>query len=364
MSGATPFSPDYVTARQRFREGADRLGWQREAHRLEGVGPRGEELAVDVARSPGEGPGPLLVVSSGVHGVEGFFGSAVQVALLEQWARQPPAVQCLFLHGLNPHGFAWLRRFNENNVDLNRNFLLPGERYEGVPEHYPELEPMLNPRRPPVWWDPFTLRALGAIARHGMANMRQAVASGQYAYPRGLFYGGDGPSWLVRLLEAHLGRWLGGSTDVVHLDFHTGLGRYGTWKLLIDYRLTEAQRARLTAWYGSDSFAEDGLGDTHYVARGGFGRWCASRGLAPAYLFACAEFGTYGPLKMLAGMRAENQAHHWGDPAGASTAQARQRLRQLFCPDAADWRTRVIADSVALVNRAAQGLAESSAQGR
>jgi hypothetical protein len=61
---------------------------------------------------------------------------------------------------------------------------------------------------------------------------------------------------------------------------------------------------------------------------------------------------------MLAGMRAENQAHHWGDPGSASTAQARQRLRALFCPDAADWRARVVADSVALVNRAARGLAQ------
>jgi hypothetical protein len=28
----------------------------------------------------------------------------------------------MLIHALNPFGFAWLRRVNEANVDLNRNF--------------------------------------------------------------------------------------------------------------------------------------------------------------------------------------------------------------------------------------------------
>ncbi len=61
----------------------------------------------------------------GLHGVEGFFGSAVQLACLEHWlSAEAPSVKYVFLHGLNPYGFAWRRRFDENNVDPNRNFLL------------------------------------------------------------------------------------------------------------------------------------------------------------------------------------------------------------------------------------------------
>ncbi|MBA4031043.1 MAG: DUF2817 domain-containing protein [Planctomyces sp.] len=357
MSKLVVFSPDHATARRRFREAVLRLGWSLESHSIGAVGPDGEELAFDVGCSREGDPEKVLVVSSGVHGVEGFFGSAVQVALLEQWASSsPPPIQCVFLHGLNPFGFAWLRRFDEHNVDPNRNFLLAGEAFEGVDEGYARHDAFLNPRRPPARWEPFTLKALWLIARYGMPALRQAVAGGQYRYPRGLFFGGAGPSRMQKLLGENLPRWLKGSQRVVHLDFHTGLGPWGGCKLLIDYPLKERQRGWLTEWFGADSFEACESRDISYDAKGGFGRWCVSRGLAPEYLFACAEFGTYGPVQVLAGLRAENQAHHWGSPVAASTLRAKARLKELFCPASEAWRSQVIERSLELVGRAQRGL--------
>jgi hypothetical protein len=352
------FSPDYASARQRFRQAASHLGWQLEAHPIEHPGPDGDELTVDVASSPTGDPERVLVVSSGVHGVEGFFGSAVQIGLLEQWRSRPVLpVKCLFLHALNPYGFAWVRRFNENNVDPNRNFLLPGERYEGCSPGYARLDRLLNPLRPPSRWEPFTLKALWVIARHGMPALRQAVAGGQYEFPRGLFFGGAGPSRTHELLAENFERWLRGSQEVVHLDFHTGLGAKGTCKLLIDYPLSDTQYRKLTEWFGADSFEASASSNIAYDARGGFGRWCVSRKLAPNYHYACAEFGTYGPIQVVAGLRAENQAHHWGLPADAATVRAKERLKELFCPAAEAWRLRVLDRSLDLVARAVQGLA-------
>ncbi|MGV2340023.1 MAG UNVERIFIED_CONTAM: M14 family metallopeptidase [Planctomycetaceae bacterium] len=185
------FSPDHSSARRRFQQAAARLGWTLESYPVGLVGPDGNDLAFDVACTPGCDPEKVLVVSSGIHGVEGFFGSAVQIALLENWAaRTPPSIKCVFLHGLNPFGFAWLRRFDENNADPNRNFLLPGESFTGSPEGYAGLDDFLNPRYPPSRWEPFTLKALLLIGRHGMPALRQAVAAGQHDFPRGLFFGG------------------------------------------------------------------------------------------------------------------------------------------------------------------------------
>jgi hypothetical protein len=363
-SKPTVFSSDYSTARQRFRQAASHLGWQLEAHPIGGYGPGGEELAFDVGYSPSGDRERVLVISSGIHGVEGFFGSAVQVALLEQWASAtPPPTRCVFLHGLNPFGFAWLRRFDENNVDPNRNFLLPGERFEGAPEGYARLDAFLNPRRPPSWWESFTLKALWLIARYGMPALRQAVAGGQYSYPRGLFFGGVCPSRMQQLLGENLPRWLGGSKCVVHLDFHTGLGRQGACKLLIDYPLNDRQRGWLTDWFGADSFEACDSSGIAYDARGGFGRWCVSRGLAPDYLFACAEFGTYAPVQVLAGLRAENQAQHWGTPSAAPTVRAKERLKELFSPASGAWRSQVIERSLELVGRAQRGLLELAPSG-
>lgn len=361
MNPSAAFSPDYARARQRFRAAAEQLGWRLETHPLGGVGPTGEPLTVEVASSPQErrdAAGPLLVISSGLHGVEGFFGSAVQLALLEIWAAKgAPPVHCVLLHALNPYGFAWLRRVDEHNVDPNRNFLLPGEPFAGAPAGYAALDPLLNPARPPSRRDPFTLRALLAVARHGMPALKEILATGQYEFPRGLFYGGSGPTPTHALLATELPRWLGGSQTVVHLDLHTGLGAHARGKLLIDHPLNPRQRNWLDQWFGADRYEDEAARRAAYIARGGFGPWCIARGLAPDYLFAYAEYGTYRPIPVIAGLRAENQAHHWGSPPAASTQRAKTRMMELFCPASATWRRQVLGDCVEVVERVVRGMA-------
>ena len=86
MNAASLFSADYSTARRRFRAAASRLGWELEAHSINAKSPNGEELTIEAALSPGKDSDRVLIISSGLHGVEGFFGSAVQSGLLEQWA--------------------------------------------------------------------------------------------------------------------------------------------------------------------------------------------------------------------------------------------------------------------------------------
>lgn len=357
MQAENLFSPDYATARQRFWDAAEELGWKLESFSREGSGPNDEPLLTDAASCPVEDRAKVLVITSGIHGVEGFFGSAVQLALLRQWKQHgSPAVKCLFLHGLNPYGFAWRRRFDENNVDLNRNFLLPGEVFEGAPPTYARLDSFLNPQRPPSRWDPFLAKATWLITRYGITALRQAIASGQYDFPKGVFFGGHQPSTLQPLLEQNVPIWLAGSQKVVHLDFHTGLGPKGTHKLLIDYSLSDWQHACLTNWFGPESFEESQASGIAYEARGGYGRWCVEKNFAPKYLYACAEFGTYGPVKVLKGLRRENQAHHWGKPNDPATRSAKEHLHELFCPHDSKWRSRVIRDSCELVNQAVAGL--------
>jgi|SRR6185369_6954265 len=355
------FSPDYATARQRFREAAQAAGWTLESHPIGCAAPDGGDLTVDAAFSGSNPDGKVLVLSSGLHGVEGFFGSAVQLALLQRWkGREPrvqyPKVQCLFLHALNPYGFAWLRRVNEHNVDLNRNFLLPGEAYRGAPAGYAALDGLLNPRTPPPRWEPFRLKALWAVARSGMRALKEAVATGQYDFPQGLFFGGAGPEPGHVLLARHLPRWLAAARDVVHLDLHAGLGRRGACKLIVDHALTGEQKARLTRWFGAGSFEDAQARDVGYASRGSLGPWLVSRGLAGRYLQAFAEYGTGSALDVIAGLRAENRAHHWGAPDAPARREAKARLKELFCPDSAAWRERVLEHACGLAESAARGL--------
>ncbi|MBK6468935.1 MAG: DUF2817 domain-containing protein [Rhodobacter sp.] len=120
-----PFALDYATMRQRFLAAARAAGAALSEHIHPLHGPDGKTIATDVAMI-GQADAPkLMVMISGTHGVEGAYGSACQTAWLAQkanWAL-PDDTAVLMIHLINPWGTAWSRRVNEDNVDLNRNFI-------------------------------------------------------------------------------------------------------------------------------------------------------------------------------------------------------------------------------------------------
>jgi hypothetical protein len=361
--GAEYFPSNYVNARARFREAAALLGWRSEAHVIDGRAPTGEPLTIDAAISPASDADRILIVSSGLHGVEGPVGSAIQLAAMERWLKNdgpPPGVRIVFLHALNPQGYALGRRTDAANIDPNRNFLLPGQEFRGSPEGFKYFDSLLNPKTPPGRFNFFAIRAWACLLRYGLPALKQTLVVGQYDYPKAVFFGGNGPCATQVALRERLPEWVGPASSIVHLDVHTGLGRYGTFKLLLDAPTTVEQRTRLDHWFGRDAYEEDDPNGVAYLPRGSFGPWCLAQGLAPDYLYAVLEFGTYGPVKMLGGMREENRAVHWGRPGETHTERAKARLRDLFCPRDPSWRERVLRQGLELVSRSAKGLAELS----
>ena len=245
-----PFSESYCAARERFREAARAAAAALEHHPVAGQGPDGCELAVDVALVGARNPRRAVVVSSGLHGVEGFFGSAVQLAWLrglrDGGTAVPGGTLVVLLHAVNPFGFAWRRRANEDNVDLNRNFLEAGESYAGTPAHYDLVHGLLNPPSPPSRLDAFRLQAVWAVRRHGLSALQHAVATGQYEHRSGLFFGGREAAASTRLVRERFWGWARSAEEVVHLDLHTGLGEYADYRLLI-----EPPHVPDLAWYRS-----------------------------------------------------------------------------------------------------------------
>ena len=127
MSGAAAFSPDYVSARARFRAGALALGMDLQSIEVGQDGPDGQPLTIDIARMGAEKPKRCVVVSSALHGVEGFFGSAVQVSLLEDMLggfKPPDDAALILVHALNPYGFAWVRSWLCNSISSRCGYVL------------------------------------------------------------------------------------------------------------------------------------------------------------------------------------------------------------------------------------------------
>lgn len=334
------FSPDYRTARQRFCAAARAAGAALDTLPLAAKGPHGDELAIDVAWFGERHPRRAFVHSSGLHGVEGFAGSAIQLQWLAEGVRPPPADGAIALaHMLNPYGAAWLRRVNENNVDLNRNFgAVPSGDTEAA-RAYRLLDPLLNPPSPPRI-DFFLARAAWQVLRHGMTRLRDSVIGGQTVNPHGLFFAGTrmqaGPAAYEALLESRLA----GATRVVALDVHTGYGRYGEDALMANASPARAHlnRCMLEA-FGDRLALADGSNVAYHVAGSQQDMYTRMLPNAEVY-FATQEFGTIGALRVLAALRAENRWHHHG--SGAFEHEARRDLLAAFCPEDERWRDRVL----------------------
>ena len=149
-----PLAGDYQQARAAFLDAAASGSASINHYDHPLTGPDGRPLATDVAvLGAPDAPTQLLVIS-GTHGVEGFAGSMCQTAWLRDGVDIPDGLGIVLIHAINPYGFAWVRRVNEDNVDLNRNgidFAAP------LPENagYDELADALVPST----WDDETRQA-------------------------------------------------------------------------------------------------------------------------------------------------------------------------------------------------------------
>lgn len=346
------FSETYEVARSRFRRSVTPSARQF-MYSIGDDKPSLTGLTIDVAILGNMTARKCVLVSSGLHGVEGFLGSAIQSAWLEIAGvrRQLGAVRLVMVHGLNPYGFREIRRVNEANVDLNRNFL-PDKDYRGAPKGYAALNDFLNPSTPPSRAEFFRLRLLWRIIRHGMKAFKESVAGGQYSFPRGLFFGGGSPSRSMEIVAKNLTAWVGDATEVIHIDFHSGLGKFGRCKLLV---LEPPDASRLD-WYRKnfDPSAVEPLNSNGvaYAVRGSLGGWARKHLASKCYRFIAAEFGTYSIFRVLAALRTEQRAAFYCSPADAQYEAAKKELLECFCPANSRWRARVIHQGLRIIDQA------------
>ena len=247
------FSNSYAEARSRFVNAARDAQATLTTVIHPRVGPDGGVLSSDIAWVGPEDAAKVLVVISGTHGVEGFFGSAVQAEWLRrpEFRELPRDIAVLFIHAINPYGFAWERRTNEDNVDVNRNWINFASTLPATPG-YDQLASDLCPTDWNLKTQERTGAALGArIAEHGVAVFQQAVSGGQWTHPKGLFYGGDKPSWSRIVLAETLKAKLPRAARVTILDFHTGLGPYGYVDPIVEFQPDSAQFLKTKEWLGA-----------------------------------------------------------------------------------------------------------------
>ncbi|PIW44129.1 MAG: DUF2817 domain-containing protein [Zetaproteobacteria bacterium CG12_big_fil_rev_8_21_14_0_65_54_13] len=364
MSSVTPsdlsaFAVDYRQARAAFLTAATQAGARISTHDHPLTGPKGEALATDLAWLGDADAQTVLVLLSATHGVEGFSGSAAQIDFLRRMQALPHGVAVLIVHAINPHGFAWLRRVNEDGVDLNRNYidfshLLP------VNAGYGALADAIVPAA----LDSATLetcdrRLADYLATHGRKAYERALSGGQYDDPHGLFFGGTRPCWSRLISEQIVTDFrLAERKRVALIDFHTGIGPFGYGEPICDHPPGSSGVRLARHWYG-DSVTEPALGTSISVAKHGLSDYGWMQMVGEPLVFIALEFGTYPFDVMMQALRADHWLHAQGvvDWHEAQTQAIKAGMRKHFYPATTDWQQMVLVRSRQCIDQALAGLA-------
>ncbi|WP_213881347.1 DUF2817 domain-containing protein [Pseudomonas sp. dw_358] len=365
MSSFFPPAPSFGAQRARFLAAAHAAGatLHRYPHPL--PGPFGEALCTDVAVLGDANASRLLVALSGTHGIEGYYGSDSQTAWLGELAgRELPAdTAIVMVHLINPWGTAWQRRVNEDNLDLNRNYLdfnrpLPNNTaYDDIHAIYTCTQ-LAGPLRQEA-----DDRLDARIAELGWQGVMAIVEAGQYRHADGLFFGGQRASWSNQTLHTIADTHLAQAKVVMTFDLHTGAGEYGHPMLLTivqaAYPALPAAQRLFGPWLytlitGQDQHSETGVAATAT----GYTSQALLDALPEVRLMPLViECGTYPGAQIHQVLRDDHWLHLHGDPLGATGAGIKRALLEQFYPADPEWRAVAALRTWQIFERGLAGLA-------
>lgn len=293
----------------------------------------------------------LLVMISGTHGIEGFTGSAVQRWLLDQKLNNEKTA-ILMIHGFNLYGFKNSRRVNENNIDLNRSFILSRSQFKPEDENYADLNSLLNPKTPPELGFysrySFIIQSVYNIAKYSLESLRSAILKGQYSYPNGIFYGGEQNQVQSNLIIDLAQTYMKPYKKILLIDLHTGYGERAKLHLLAG-KATENNSLILQKIFNPDEidFSDK---KKFYAVQGEMLVYFATKiqQNSDAELAGVVfEYGTLdsqktiGSIESLRRVVLENQNFHF--PAAPETSREIKTLyREMFYPSDENWRRAVL----------------------
>lgn len=352
MSEPFSFQFDYHSCRAAFLSAAEKRGVVKShPHPLTSASGSGTALAVDTVYVGPEDAANLCIVLSGTHGVEGAAGSNAQTHWLTVSGEQdlPEDTALLFVHAVNPWGFARNARTNPNHVDINRNFLPNFDQLTPAHPVAQQVVDILAPSCEDVPSKEMIMAEVNAFAKeHSIDLFVQLAAGGQYHFPRSLQFGGQAPQWEHKTLVSIVQEAAQGRDCIALIDYHTGLGGYGQDFFMSFDPSESAGFKRACAWFGADKFERavnehDGKPDQVQSDYEGLlvTGLCRLLKDVPHVTALVIEFGTYPMFELLPLLVQENWL--WtrsGIPADVQ-ARVRAEYRAGFVVDAPDWTEAV-----------------------
>jgi len=356
MASAIAFSADFHAARAQFFAGLDSFEalTGRAFTRTRFVMDEAEDLSIDVAELVPTDPRRVYIAVAGVHGIEGYLGNAIELALLADVLPRldPETTGVVLVHALNPVGMHRLRRVNANNVDLNRNFAVEGSPlYSTDSQSFARLRNLLEPQGRYAGGIAGNLRFLGmlgvAAMRTGMAALRQVTLAGQYVAPAAIFYGGNAPERETLCMQRLFASLCARYQEVLLTDLHTGYGTRAQASLLFG-----ALDSRELQGIASEGLRDADGRDQSYSAHGDLVGYChaTAKRTRPDGVFngVVLELGTHGlgtieQIDDLHTVVRENQVQHFGARDAYAETIVRRNFRELFYPGDPLWQRQSLA---------------------
>ena len=352
------FDSKYSRARYNFLAAASDQAtlirsWQ---HPLRGIA--GERLYVDLVWFGDLTAKKVLISISGIHGVEGYCGSGIQVGSIKTgWHRSADQNMAIaMIHGLNPYGMSHIRRVNEDGVDINRNFL---DFQQPLPTNsfYDDLAEVIVPQE---WTEEVQVQTLDQITEYiynepsGIA----ALARGQYHYWYAPFYGGEVPTWSNRIFSQIIKQYLQDKQVVGLLDYHTGLGQYATGQLMTVPDNSAANKNFASQIWG-DKLVISGSAESvaAYSPQGTLISALQHRLTQSTCIAAAYEFGTIPETEIFHALRADHWLHAHGDLNSEQAYSIKQNMLDAFYCDRPDWQKSICELAFSAQEELFQGMA-------
>ena len=301
----------------------------------------------------------LVVLTTGVHGIEGYIGSVMlDVFFREVYPTLDDAnTGVLVVANVNPYGMKYFRRYNENNVDLNRNFILDWETFDlSSNKEYPKVDTFLGPTGKignALWHEAGFYLSLGKTAvTDGAGTISDALLTGQYQYPQGVYYGGTGDEASTVYLKDVFSQCLDSPYEnIVHIDIHSGYGpRYNM--VIFNSVFETMNEAESQAAFGYDHIiAYDS--ESFYATTGDttdfFYRLAQQKQRETDLFSTCFEFGTIGDaffdtILSLKYTVDENRNHWYPTDNPTSARILHENYMELFYPTETAWREKTVED--------------------
>ena len=307
----------------------------------------------------------LIILTTGVHGMEGYIGSVMLDVFFDEIypTIDTSKTGILVVANINPYGMKYMRRYNENNVDLNRNFIEDWASFDKtVNKDYPKVDSFLQPtgKMGNAFWHEvgFYLSLAKEAIFTGAGTISDALLTGQYEYPEGVYYGGSGDEKSTTYLKGVFADCLDGSYEnLIHIDIHSGYGpRYNM--VIFNSAQDPTTEEEAKAMFGYDYIiatdSEDfypTFGDTTDY----FYRLANSKGTDKELYSTCFEFGTIGDgfLDSILSLKytVDENRQHWYPTTNKITAEmVKENYYELFYPTEKEWREKTIVDFVDAMN--------------